>query len=101
MDIHTDQVLFLSDCPSTLVLDENISNHSSCYIPEKCTALYCCTDIPILNITVQTGIDLDLCNYQLTVTMEKVTLEYTLVDYEFGSWQKFSLYGLLELRLVL
>ncbi|XP_063420822.1 uncharacterized protein LOC134706043 [Mytilus trossulus] len=92
---------WLNDCPSALMLDENISIHSSCYIPEKCTALYCCTDIPILNITVQTSIDLDLCNYQLTVTLEEVTLEYTLVDYNYGTWKFFSLYGLFGLSFMI
>ncbi|VDI03913.1 Hypothetical predicted protein, partial [Mytilus galloprovincialis] len=92
-----------NDCSTkaTVVLEEPISNHTSCYIPDKCTAIYCCTDIPLLNITVNTGVDLDMCNYQLTVTLEEVTLEYTLVDYEYGSRKKFSLYGFLDLSFII
>lgn len=100
MYLNVSNVWNFPDCSSkaTIVLEEPISNHTSCYIPDKCTAIYCCTDIPLLNITVNTVVDLDMCNYQLTVTMEEVTLEYTLVDYEYGSKKKFSLYGFLDLR---
>ncbi|XP_052083604.1 uncharacterized protein LOC127720904 [Mytilus californianus] len=92
-----------NDCSSkaTVVLEEPISNHTSCYIPDKCTAVYCCTDTPLLNITVNTVVDLDICNYKLTVTLEEVTLEYTLVDYEYGSRKKFSLYGFLDLSFII
>ncbi|VDI33335.1 Hypothetical predicted protein, partial [Mytilus galloprovincialis] len=92
-----------NDCSSkaTVVLEEPISNHTSCYIPAKCTAIYCCTDIPLLNISVNTVVDLDMCNYKLAVTLEEVTLEYTLVDYEYGSRKKFSLYGFLDLSFII
>ncbi|VDI08519.1 Hypothetical predicted protein [Mytilus galloprovincialis] len=90
-----------NDCASTIGLNEVISGHSSCYSPDKCTAIYCCTDIPQLNITVNTGIDLDICDYRLTVSLEEVTLEYSLVDYEYGSKKKFSLFGLFDLSFII
>ncbi|XP_071145134.1 uncharacterized protein [Mytilus edulis] len=90
-----------NDCASTIGLNEVISGHSSCHISEKCTAIYCCTDIPMLNITVNTGIDLDICDYRLTVSLEEVTLEYSLVDYEYGSKKKFSLFGLFDLSFII
>lgn len=93
-------IYFLTDCSSAIGLNEAISGHSSCYIPDKCTAIYCCTDIPQLNITVNTGIDLDICDYRLTVSLEEVTIEYSLVDYEYGSKKKFSLFGLFDLRYI-
>ncbi|VDH92137.1 Hypothetical predicted protein [Mytilus galloprovincialis] len=85
-----------NDCASAIGLNEAISGHSSCYIPDKCTAIHCCTDIPLLNITVNTGIDMDICDYRLTVSLEEVTLEFSLVDYEYGSRKKFSLFGLFD-----
>lgn len=90
-------VFYISACPSMPTFND-ISSHASCYIPDTCTALDCCIEVDRIKRQLRTYIDIDTCNYKLTVGIEKLYLEYSLVDYQWGKKEKYSLFGLLNLQ---
>ncbi|CAC5375019.1 unnamed protein product [Mytilus coruscus] len=80
------------DCSVPDMID--ISPYGECYIPHTCTSIDCCVNLPGLHRNIHASVDIDTCNYKLTVDIEKVHLEYSLVDYEWGHTETYSLFGL-------
>ncbi|XP_052071180.1 uncharacterized protein LOC127709616 [Mytilus californianus] len=72
----------------------DLSPYGVCYIPHTCTSIDCCVNLPGLHRNIHASVDIDTCNYKLTVDIEKVHLEYSLVDYEWGHTETYSLFGL-------
>ncbi|VDI38368.1 Hypothetical predicted protein [Mytilus galloprovincialis] len=83
---------WIDDCS---VADKtDLSPYGVCYIPHTCTSIDCCVNLPGLHRNIHAYVDIDTCNYKLTVNIEKVHLEYSLVDYVWGSTEINSLFGL-------
>ena len=59
----------------------------SCYIPEHCTAIYCCVDIPKIGLSINAFLDIDLCSYKLSGGIERETFDVTMFNYEWGGCQ--------------
>jgi len=54
-------------------------------IPSHCTAVDCCIDVDFLGRSFHAYLDLDTCNNQFTVGIEKLKLDpVSLLDYKFG-----------------
>ncbi|VDI79784.1 Hypothetical predicted protein [Mytilus galloprovincialis] len=75
----------------------DLASYGVCHIPHTCTSIDCCVSLPVLHRTIHASVDIDTCNYKLTVDIEKVHLEYSLVDYKWGRTEKYSLFGLMHL----
>lgn len=77
-----------TDCPLTIPLTP-LKIPATCMIPSHCTAVDCCIDVDFLGRSFHTYLDLDTCNNQFTVGIEKLKLDpVSLLDYKFGRWQK-------------
>ncbi|XP_076076023.1 uncharacterized protein LOC143046845 [Mytilus galloprovincialis] len=85
------------DCSTKIPDKTDLSHYVVCYIPHTCTSIDCCVNLPGLHRTIHASVDIDTCNYKLTVGIEKVHLEYSLVDYEWGLEEKYNLFGIFSL----
>jgi hypothetical protein len=86
------------DCSTPITAEVNLSPYATCYIPNTCTSIDCCIELPGIQRKLHTNIDIDTCSYKLTVDIEKVHLEYSLINYEWGKKEAYSLFGLLNLK---
>ena len=75
-----------------------ISDYATCYVPDTCTSIDCCIEVTKIGRSFRTYVDVDTCNYKLTVEIDKIHLEYSLVDYEWGKTETYTLFGLLSLE---
>lgn len=88
----------ISDCSLEGRLLDNIPSFAECRIPEKCTAIDCCVTLPYLGRNINFVIDLDFCDFRLMVEIEKIALNFSLLDYEWGKLQSLSLYGVFNVK---
>jgi len=77
---------------------EDISKYAVCTIPEKCNGVDCCLTLPVVKHNVHIFIDIDTCDYKLTFGIEKIKLNHSLIDYEWGTLQRISLYGVINMK---
>ncbi|XP_053400990.1 uncharacterized protein LOC123541000 [Mercenaria mercenaria] len=81
-----------TDCPAKLTL-KPLSSGIGCYISNMCTAVQCCLELDIVQTSVQFYVTVDGCEKQLTVGIEQMETVKDLRNYQFGSWDRFYLYG--------
>jgi len=84
-------VLFIECADSDLILNPPPS--VSCVVPSSCSALSCCVDVDFMSRTINTEIYIDPCTYTLSLTIEKLHVETSLLTYKWGEPSKFSLQG--------
>ncbi|XP_069109898.1 uncharacterized protein [Argopecten irradians] len=89
-----------SDCPKSIALP-SISDDITCHIPDTCTGVNCCLNVPILDQTFQLSLDLDSCYKTLRVSIEKIYHEESLIGYPFGTVKHFYLYGVIRMMYTL
>ncbi|KAL5013968.1 hypothetical protein ScPMuIL_008238, partial [Solemya velum] len=75
----------------------NLSDTLSCHITSECTEVDCCMMHELMNRTFHIYFYLDPCDFKLTVKIEKLVVEKTLLNFEFGEEQEMSLKGLVTL----
>lgn len=72
------------DCPLNVPMTP-LKVPATCLIPSHCTGVDCCVDIDLLGRSLHAYVDLDTCNNQFTVGIEKLKLDpVSLIDYKFG-----------------
>ncbi|XP_062579219.1 uncharacterized protein LOC134241150, partial [Saccostrea cucullata] len=88
-------------CPKTIVyLPSKIPDPMSCYIPDYCTGIECCADIPVLGLGLHVFAFLDLDKLELRIGMENIKETIKLNDYVWGEVKSYSVAeGLIKLRL--
>ncbi|KAK3612536.1 hypothetical protein CHS0354_024513, partial [Potamilus streckersoni] len=74
-----------------------ISDPLSCVIPETCSAIECCLDVDLIGRSFNSHIQLDPCNFLLTVGIENFSFNVSLLDYEWGVEEKLWLGRLIRL----
>ena len=84
------RMLFFSECTEVIPVKQ-LPPHTACILSKSCSAIKCCTDIGVLNSTVQTEIDVDRCRGKLFIRIEKLETVIMLTDFEFSKWQKQSI----------
>ena len=55
----------------------------------------CCVDVETLQRSMNAFVNVDLCNYQLRVGIDKIRFNRTLYGYKWGELDRFDLYGVL------
>ncbi|XP_033724553.1 uncharacterized protein LOC117314596 [Pecten maximus] len=85
-----------SDCPKSINLP-SISDDITCNVPDTCTGVNCCLNVPILDQTFQLSLNLDSCYKKLRVSIEKIYLEESLIGYPFGTEKYFYFYGMIRM----
>ena len=87
----------LTDCPASAFMITPPSN-MSCHIPEFCTGLQCCLAIPVLKRSFQFHVYIEACSYVLSIGIEKYYYNVSLLSYEWGKTNSFSLLGAMKIK---
>lgn len=74
----------ISVCPLSFLKVPSLPRELTCHIPETCTAINCCLSVDFLDMTFNTFINIDTCNYILSGCVEKLCFNVTLFDYHWG-----------------
>jgi len=69
-----------------------------CKVPDYCTGIDCCLQVPFINKTLSVNFDLDACNYNLHLAIGNFKLDKNLLNYTFGQWDEVSLNGVFNLK---
>lgn len=82
---------FFSECTEVIPVKQ-LPPHTACKLSKSCSAIKCCTDIGVLNSTVQTEIDVDRCRGKLFIRIEKLETVIMLTDLQSSPNGKSSQY---------
>ncbi|KAL3873935.1 hypothetical protein ACJMK2_037012, partial [Sinanodonta woodiana] len=85
------------DCPQDLILPQ-LASDVACYIPDYCTKVDCCVQLDRLNRSFHVYVHIDTCHYQLTLSLEKLSFNHSLLEYQWGTDQHVWLFGLIRMR---
>ncbi|KAK3101652.1 hypothetical protein FSP39_005219 [Pinctada imbricata] len=83
-------------CGSTLSL-QTLPSYAACRLPSYCTGAQCCVDVGLLGRTFDTHVFLDACNHRLSVGLEKLDINITLLDFAFDQWKQYTLSNVLRI----
>ncbi|KAK3102203.1 hypothetical protein FSP39_009587 [Pinctada imbricata] len=89
------------ECNQTTQDLNSLGATTSCRITSECTEVECCMDVNKVGRSFNMYVYADVCNYKLTVGIEKLQLNYSLVDYNYGQSKHVSLYGMINLDFML
>jgi hypothetical protein len=76
--------LFIA-CPASLTLPA-ITRTVACYIPDYCTGVSCCVEVPLIGRSFLVSVFVDGCDMKLNLWIEKRSVSISLIGY---SWGKF------------
>ena len=97
--VHQHSYVFSSsDCPHDISLPALPNGLMSCHIADYCTGITCCTDVDLIGRSITTSVDLDVCDYTLEVKIEKLSVNISLVDYQFNKKDQVYLFGAIRLE---
>ncbi|XP_062616058.1 uncharacterized protein LOC134277763, partial [Saccostrea cucullata] len=83
-----------NDCPGSIAnLPLRIPSPMSCYIPDYCTGVECCAEIPVLGLGLHLFVNLDLNKLELSYGVENKIYKVKLFDYIWGDEVKVSVDG--------
>ncbi|KAK3612535.1 hypothetical protein CHS0354_024512 [Potamilus streckersoni] len=86
-----------NDCPANMSLP-NLGKEISCYIPGKCTAVDCCMDVGLIGRPVHIVVDINPCQYQMTLEIEDYNRTVSLLEYDWGTVIHMWLGGVIRLE---
>ena len=79
--------ILLSECTEPISV-ESLPAHTVCTISKSCSGVKCCTDVNLLNTSVQTEIDVDRCRGKVFIGIEKLKVTILLTQFEFSKWHR-------------
>lgn len=91
------KIVFISECQQKVSLP-SVANSTSCHLFTDCTSVTCCTDVNLINRSVRTSLILDPCQYSLEVQIERLTVNISLMEYDFGKQDQVYLLGVIRLE---
>ncbi|CAC5374575.1 unnamed protein product [Mytilus coruscus] len=91
---------WVNDCTETITALRMLDNTTTCHLLSTCTGIECCSTSESLGLTLNSYVYLDPCNYRLSIGIEQIQLNYSLVDYNWGEWIHYSLYDVYNLNFV-
>ncbi|VDI23782.1 Hypothetical predicted protein, partial [Mytilus galloprovincialis] len=90
-----------SDCSQEIRNLPSLLSNMNCYIDQSCTAVQCCIDVNELGKSLEIGVEIDPCDFRLTVRIEKLSFDVTLYDYVWGSQKVLDLYGVMQISFLI
>ncbi|VDI15760.1 Hypothetical predicted protein [Mytilus galloprovincialis] len=90
-----------TDCSQEIRNLPSLLSNMNCYIDQSCTAVQCCIDVNELGKSLEIGVEIDPCDFRLTVRIEKLSFEVTLHDYVWGKQESLDLYGIIQISFVI
>ncbi|XP_052083593.1 uncharacterized protein LOC127720891 [Mytilus californianus] len=85
------------DCAMDMTLPM-LPSDVSCFITDTCTGVQCCVMNNLLQQTFEISFLLDSCNKKLSISIEKIQYNDTLLDFKLGTYYSFSLQGLIQVQ---
>ena len=70
----------------------------ACMLPDYCTGIQCCVYIPLLDITIEAHVLIDVCNLKLSIGIENMVINESLSDYDFNTEKVISLRNMVRLK---
>ena len=81
---------FFVDCKQPLSLPYLMETETTCIVDDTCTGVRCCVEMSLLDRSFVYSVRLDVCSFMLTVGIEKLTYNQSLIGYKFGkSWKQY------------
>ncbi|ESO82597.1 hypothetical protein LOTGIDRAFT_236952 [Lottia gigantea] len=92
-----------NECPISEVdsLLPQLPDNFRCHVGSRCTNIDCCIDVGFLDTSIYTLVDVNMCDYTLTLTIENLSYEHKLFDYTWGQPSHFYLKGVVRVDYVL
>ncbi|XP_052071171.1 uncharacterized protein LOC127709609 [Mytilus californianus] len=84
-------------CPSNIPL-QGLTGNLSCTIPDYCTGIDCCVEIPQIGRTFHVYLLLDACSHRLKIGIENLGLDQAYFNFEFDKVHEIRLSKLLTLQ---
>ncbi|XP_052083599.1 uncharacterized protein LOC127720898 [Mytilus californianus] len=78
----------------------SMSGEVRCNMGYTCDTVSCCVDIVDLDRTMEVSLSIDHCNRKLTLQLERLSEEISLMDYKWGTLIKHGLVGVLRTEIV-
>lgn len=75
---------FCADCKQPLSLPYLKETETTCIVDDTCTGVKCCVEMSLLDRSFVYSVRLDACSFMLTVGIEKLTYNHSLIGYKFG-----------------
>lgn len=92
-------VNFFTECANLDITElPQLQDLIQCKLSERCTAIECCLDVSFIQRSIVAYIDIDACYYKLTVGVDNLIVNISLIDYEWGSINTFSLNGVFNIK---
>ncbi|XP_071145140.1 uncharacterized protein [Mytilus edulis] len=85
---------WIRECSRYVTLPYLESGETTCIIMDTCTGIKCCVEVLSLGRSFDFSFELDACNFQLTIRIEKFVYNESLVNYVYGSSHQFYLKGI-------
>lgn len=89
-----------SECPLTLksALPSLSAQPITCHVDSSCGGLHCCINVASLSTTFATKLEVDPCNYKMTVGIEKLVFSKDLFTYEWGKEEQMWMFGVVRMK---
>ncbi|XP_063447091.1 uncharacterized protein LOC134726610 [Mytilus trossulus] len=84
-------------CPSNVPI-QDLTGSLSCTIPDYCTGIDCCVEIPQIGRTFHVYLLLDACLHRLKIGIENLGLDQAYFNFEFDKINEVKLSQLISLR---
>ncbi|XP_076089891.1 uncharacterized protein LOC143061777 [Mytilus galloprovincialis] len=89
-----------NDCADPVGSLLPLGSDTTCQLDSSCTAFDCCLDSTSLGLTFNGYVRLDPCNYKIYIGLEGIDLDYTLIDFSFGTVQHYAMNEVFNLDFV-
>ncbi|VDI36613.1 Hypothetical predicted protein, partial [Mytilus galloprovincialis] len=74
----------------------NLTGPVSCNLDSICNKISCCVDVENLDRTIEISLSIDHCNSKLTLQLERLSIDVSLVDYKWGTQLEHGLVGVVN-----
>ena len=89
--------VYFTVCTADLSLPA-LPYNMACRLPDYCTGIQCCVYIPLLDMTVEAHVLIDICNLRLSIGIENLVINESLSDYNFNTERVISLRNMVRLK---
>ncbi|XP_063408925.1 uncharacterized protein LOC134692405 [Mytilus trossulus] len=79
----------------------NLTGSVSCNLDSTCNKISCCVDIENLDRTMEISLSIDHCNSRLTLQLERLSIDVSLVDYKWGTQLEHGLVGVVNTETII
>ncbi|KAK3589057.1 hypothetical protein CHS0354_008707 [Potamilus streckersoni] len=83
-------------CPANIELPF-LGNDMSCYIPDYCTGVDCCTYVNLIRRSFRAYVLLNACNFSIEAGIERLSFKIMLLNYTWGRIEHITLRNVIRL----